>query len=148
MKNSEESALGLPLDYGAWLDSLKQLIGSARSQAVLTLNEKQVRLYHAIGCDILERQSRQGWGAKVIDRLSADLRAAFPDMKGLSKANLKYMRVFAQKCPDIEFGQQAADQLPWFHIVILLTKVVDPVQREWYASESIAPSILNRSSLH
>jgi hypothetical protein len=44
-------------------------------------------------------------------------------MKGFSHSNLKYMKYFAEHCPDIRFGQQPADQLPWFHIVLLLTKV-------------------------
>jgi len=62
-----------------------------------------------------------GWGAEVIDRLARDLKAAFPDMRGWSSSSLKYMRFFAQHCPEWRFGQQAADQLPWFHIVTLLT---------------------------
>jgi predicted nuclease of restriction endonuclease-like (RecB) superfamily len=138
MKNLEESALVLPQDYGEWLASLKQRIRSARQRAVMAMNEEQIRLYHSIGCDIIDRQKQQGWGAKVIKRLSADLRAAFPDMKGLSVSNLKYMRVFAQECPNLDIGQQSADQLPWFHIVILLTKVSNLVEREWYAAEAVA----------
>jgi predicted nuclease of restriction endonuclease-like (RecB) superfamily len=74
----------------------------------------------------------------VIDRLSADLRAAFPDMKGFSSRNLKYMKVFAQECPESQFGQQSAAQLPWFHIVTLLTKLTDPALRDWYAREAVA----------
>lgn len=81
----------------------------------------------------MERQNRQGWGAKVIDKLSSDLRTAFPQMKGLSSSNLKYMRFFAQECPELLIGQQAADQLPWFHIVTLLTQLAEPKTREWYA---------------
>ena len=80
---------------------------------MLAANGEQIRLYHDIGREILDRQSRQGWGAKVIDRLSVDLRAAFPDMKGLSASNLKYMRHFASEWPDRVIGQQSADQLPW-----------------------------------
>lgn len=57
----------------------------------------------------------QGWGAKVIDRLAADLRAVFPEGKGLSSSNLKYTRFFAEKWPTGLIGQQPADQLPWFH---------------------------------
>jgi hypothetical protein len=49
---------------------------------VLAVNQELVRLYHRIGAEILERQARQGCGAGVIDRLSSDLRAAFPEMKG------------------------------------------------------------------
>ncbi|WP_370575116.1 DUF1016 N-terminal domain-containing protein [Methanomethylovorans sp.] len=89
---------------------------------MLSANEEQIRLYHDIGRDILNRQSREGWGAKVIEKLSIDRREAFPDMKGLSATNLKYMRFCAQNCPDLRFGQQSADQLPWFHIIALLTK--------------------------
>ncbi len=157
-------AFPLPADYAGWLANLKQRIQGARQRALLSANAEQIRLYHDIGCDILERQSRQGWGAKVIDQLSMDLRAAFPGMKGLSTTNLKYMRFFAEHCPDRQFmqqtaaqitalsiGQQSADQLathsgksatvpdelPWFHIVTLLTKLTDPALREWYAREAI-----------
>ena len=117
--------LALPTDYSDWLASLKQRILGARQRALLSANEEQIRLYHDIGRDILERQNRQGWGAKVIDRLSSDLRIAFPDMKGLSTSNLKYMRFFAQECPDRQIGQQSADQLPWFHVITLITGLSD-----------------------
>ena len=129
-----------PTDYAAWVLSLKKRIAGARQKALLTANAEQIKLYHEIGLDILDRQNRQGWGAKVIDRLSVDLREAFPDMKGLSSSNLKYMRFFAQECPDRRIGQQSADQLPWFHIVILITKFSDPVIRDWYAREAIQQS--------
>lgn len=94
----------LPSDYSDWLTSLKQRILGARQRAILAVNDAQTRLYHEIGREILDRQSQQGWGAKVIDRLSADLRSAFPQMKGLSSSNLKYMRFFAQECPDRQIG--------------------------------------------
>jgi predicted nuclease of restriction endonuclease-like (RecB) superfamily len=96
-----------------------------------------VRLYHHIGAEILDRQSRQGWGAKVIDRLASDLREAFPEMKGFSNSNLKYMRFFAEMCPTGLIGQQPADQLPWFHLVTLLTKVSLDTEREWYATQAV-----------
>jgi predicted nuclease of restriction endonuclease-like (RecB) superfamily len=129
--------LAHPADYADWLADLKAQIRGARQRAVLSANQEQVALYHRIGTEILQRQERQGWGAKVIDRLSVDLREAFPDMKGLSSSNLKYMRYFAQLCPEMRIGQQSADQLPWFHIVTLLTKVSDPAAREWYAAQAV-----------
>jgi len=95
--------LPLPADYGDWLASLKSRIQGARQRALLSANAEQIQLYYDIGRDILERQSREGWGAKVIDQLSTDLRAAFPDMKGLSSRNLKYMKFFAEHCPDGQF---------------------------------------------
>lgn len=129
--------LKLPADYADWLTSLKREIISARQRALISANQEQVRLYHKIGTEILERQDRQGWGAKVIDRLSSDLRDAFPEMKGFSSSNLKYMRYFAQVCPDLQIGQQPADQLPWFHLVTLLTKVQDQDERQWYATQTV-----------
>jgi len=130
----------VPPEYAQWLADLKLRIRGARQQAVLAANGEQIRLYHELGREILERQGQQGWGARVVDRLSVDLRAAFPDMKGLSVSNLKYMRFFAQECADLRIGQQSADQLPWFHIVTLLTKLTDPSLREWYALEALRGS--------
>ena len=74
----------LPDDYAPWLLALKVRIRAARAQAVLAASAELVRLYHHIGTEILVRQERQSWGAKVIDRLAADLSDAFPEMKGLS----------------------------------------------------------------
>lgn len=127
----------LPPDYADWLTSLKRRIQGARQKAALAANGEQIQLYHDIGREILERQGGQGWGAKVIDRLSADLRAAFPDMKGFSVRNLHYMRVFAEECPSGRIVQQSAAELPWFHIVTILTRLSDPALREWYAREAL-----------
>ena len=136
MKRKKSKEKVFPADYAAWISSLKKRIAGARQKALLAANAEQIKLYHEIGRDILDRQNRQGWGAKVIDRLSADLREAFPDMKGLSSRNLKYMSFFAKMCPDLKIGQQPAAQLPWFHTVTLITKLSDPVAREWYAREA------------
>jgi hypothetical protein len=81
-------------DYAAWLVDLKSRMQRARSQAALAMNQELIRLYDHLGTEILERQQRQGWGAKVIERLATDLGESFPDMKGLSSRNLKYMKVF------------------------------------------------------
>ena len=85
-----------PAGYADWLAELKIRIHSAQQRAALAVNREPVLLYWQIGRDILQRQSREGWGAKVIERLAHDLRTAFPDMKGFSPRNLKYMRSFAQ----------------------------------------------------
>ena len=103
----------IPNGYLEWLEVLKGRIQAARSRAALAVNSELIRLYHQIGYDILQRQTQQGWGAKGIERVARDLKATFPDMKGFSTTNLKYMRYFAEHCPDMQFGQQPADQLPW-----------------------------------
>ena len=127
----------LPAGYADWLRQIKQDIAHARQRAALAVNAELVQLYGRIGREILARQESQGWGAKVIDRLALDLKDAFPDMRGWSSRNLKYMAFYAQHCPNGLIGQQAAAQLPWFHIVTLLTKLGDAAEREWYAVQTI-----------
>lgn len=118
--------------YDTFLHDLKNRIRTARTQAALAVNRELVLLYWQIGRDILERQEREGWGAKVIDRLATDLRTEFPDMKGFSPRNLKYMRKFSEAWPDEQFVQQAAAQIPWFHNCVVLDKLKDSTEREWY----------------
>jgi predicted nuclease of restriction endonuclease-like (RecB) superfamily len=127
----------LPDGYTGWLAGLKGQIADAQQRAVLAINREQIQLYWQIGRDILERQQQQGWGARIVERLAKDLQYAFPELKGFSSSNLKYMRYFAEHCPAMQIGQQPADQLPWFHIVTLLTKLGDDTLREWYAQQAI-----------
>jgi predicted nuclease of restriction endonuclease-like (RecB) superfamily len=127
-----------PDGYTDWLAELKTRIHTAQQRAALAVNRELVLLYWQIGRDILERQSREGWGAKVIDRLAHDLRIAFPDMKGFSPRNLKYMRSFAQAWPDADFVQAVLAQLPWYHQIALLDKLDDAEARRWYAAQAIA----------
>jgi predicted nuclease of restriction endonuclease-like (RecB) superfamily len=128
----------IPPGYGDWLRELKSRIQGARARAVLAANQEQIRLYHDLGREILARIEAEGWGRSIIERLSADLRAAFPEMRGLSARNLWYMRQFASACPDLRFLQQPAAELPWFHIVTLLTALKDDALRGWYASAAVA----------
>ncbi len=121
-----------PVGYAELLDQLKVRIRSARLQAALAVNRELIHLYWEIGRTILERQEREGWGAKVIERLAEDLRHEFPDMRGLSRANLFYMRAFAESYKDEQFVQQLAGQIPWYHNVIIFTKLKEQELREWY----------------
>lgn len=127
----------LPEGYANWLREVKERIRTAQQKAILTANRQMILLYWGIGRDIWKRQNKKGWGSKVINRLADDLRREFPEMKGFSPSNLKYMRRFAEECPNCRIGQQPADQLPWFHIVTLLTKVTGQEDREWYARAAI-----------
>ena len=135
--NKPASLTPPPEGYADWLADLKSRIHSAQQRATLAVNHELVLLYWQIGRDILARQDEAGWGAKVIDRLGHDLRAAFPDIKGFSPRNLKYMRAFAEAWPDAEFVQQAAAQLPWGHNLVLLDRLNTPAERRWYAAKGI-----------
>ena len=132
------SLMPSPVGYADWLADLKGRIHMAQQRATLAVNRELVLLYWQIGRDILARQSEQGWGSKVIERLALDLRAAFPDMKGFSPRNLKYMRAFADAWPDVEFVQEVLAQLPWYHQLALLDKLSTAEARRWYAAKAIA----------
>jgi predicted nuclease of restriction endonuclease-like (RecB) superfamily len=124
-----------PDDYQITFDSLVARVRTARAHALRRVNEELVALYWEIGREILDRQEREGWGAKVIDRLARDLRSVFPDM-GWSPRNLKYMRAFAKAWPDPEIVQGRLAQLSWWHQVALLEKLDDPETRLWYAAKA------------
>lgn len=127
----------LPDGFAEWLGDLKERIRAARQRAAFAVNTELLALYWQIGREIADRQETQGWGAKVIERISQDLRIAFPDMTGLSKRNLAYMRAFAMAWPDPEFVQQPAAQIPWAHHQVLLDKFDDAEPRLAYAAAAV-----------
>lgn len=126
----------LPVEYADWLTNLKRRIQTERLRVVLASNAAMVLLYWDIGQRILEKQQVKGWGAKIIDRLSFDLREQFPEMKGFSPRNLKYMRAFAAAWPKREIVQEALAQLSWYHNLALLEKLQTPELRLWYAAKA------------
>ncbi len=194
-RSSEQPSI--PAGYVELLDEIKGRIRSAQIKAALSVNYELLVLYWSIGRDIVQRQRREGWGAKVIDRLAADLRSEFPDMSGLSRTNVYRMRAFylayateptivpqaagrlaaKGKSKESQLAKQASAivpqaagqlghtkrpsssteilaqpvrelnapiwppavaRIPWFHNVILIEKLKDPSQRNWYAEQTIA----------
>lgn len=132
------SLLKRPPGYADWLTDLKARIHAAQQRAAAAANQELLQLYWQIGHDILDRRAQEGWGTGIIDQVSADLRAAFPDMKGFSRSNLKYMRAFAEAWPDLVIGQPAVGQLPWAHHLVLLAKLKTKDARLAYAAQTIA----------
>jgi predicted nuclease of restriction endonuclease-like (RecB) superfamily len=127
----------LPADYPTFFADLKERIRQAQHKAAVSVNREMIQLYWKIGRDILNNQEKLGWGSKVIDQLSQDLRRDFPGMKGFSVRNLKYMQAFAAAYPEEEFVQQVAAQLPWFHLCVLITRIKDPTERLFYLNKTI-----------
>lgn len=130
------TVIELPADYGDWLADLKKRIHTERLRVVIASNMAMVLLYWDIGTRILEKQNTHGWGAKIIDRLSHDLRQQFPEMKGFSPRNLKYMRAFAATWTERTIVQEALAQLTWYHNIALMEKLDAVEERLWYASKS------------
>jgi len=123
--------------YVTALKTLKEKIRVAQIKASLSVNSEMIRLYWEIGKTIVENQSKQGWGAKIIDKLSKDLQSAFPNMKGFSARNLNYMRLFYVAYQDVTIVQASLAQLPWYHNIALLEKTKSNNERLWYCEQTI-----------
>jgi predicted nuclease of restriction endonuclease-like (RecB) superfamily len=135
--NEDKSLSKNETGYFELLSYLKNRISDAQIRAAISVNKELIFLYWEIGKNIVEKQNREGWGSKVIDRLSRDLMKSFPDMKGFSPRNLKYMRKFAEENPNFEIVQEALAQLTWYHNITLMDKIGSPDERVWYARQAI-----------
>jgi predicted nuclease of restriction endonuclease-like (RecB) superfamily len=127
----------LPTDYTELLMTLKHEIRTARVRAALAVNRELVLLYWRMGKQILEKETQSGWGAKVVESLADDLKSEFPDMAGLSRRNLRYMKKIAAVYPDEQFLQQAAAKIPWFHNCVIMDKTNTDAEREFYIRKTI-----------
>ena len=121
-------------EYLDLVQMVKQKIKHAQHKATLSVNKELIILYHGIGCLI---NAHKSWGNKFIENLAADIKLAFPEVKGYSVRNLKYMAKFAATYEDEEFVQQAVAQIPWGHTIILLDKISDSTIRNWYIEKTI-----------
>lgn len=102
-------------------------------------NAEMIRLYWSIGQDIMERRDRQGWGSKVIQRLSVDLQREFPGRHGFSVSNLNYMRAMVAAWPTAgAIPPQTVEELPWGHVRALLDGLDRADERDWYAHMTVA----------
>lgn len=116
-------------EYLATIEQVKQEIKAAQYKAAVHVNTELIMLYHSIGCVI---NAHKSWGNKFIENLAQDIKLEFPQTTGYSVRNLKYMAKFAATYPDSEFVQQVVAQIPWGHNVVLLDKVSDADERNWY----------------
>lgn len=125
------------ISYQQLLLEIKNKIRAAQVRAIAAVNREMLFLYWDIGKSILERQKLYKWGSKIVDQLGEDLRAEYPEMEGLSKRNLLYMRQFALSYPDFEIVQAPLAQISWYHNITLLQKCPDETRRFWYAAAAL-----------
>lgn len=128
----------MPRWYPDLLASVSQRVNDGRASAIAAVNQQLVATYWAIGRDILERQQQEGWGSRVIERLSADLREKFPESKGFSPRNLMFMRALAGAWKGDAIVKAPLSQLPWYHHIALIQKLDDPAVRLWYATAAVS----------
>ncbi|MDR1901770.1 MAG: PDDEXK nuclease domain-containing protein [Treponema sp.] len=122
-------------EYIKIITKIKAQIREAQYRAVLSANSEMIKLYWNIGNTINEKSA---WGNKFIENLSRDIKYDFPDSTGYSVRNLKYMAKFAQTYPEgFQIVQRGVAQLPWRHNIVLMEKIKDKKQREWYLAKAI-----------
>ncbi|MBP1652999.1 MAG: hypothetical protein H6Q26_3156 [Bacteroidetes bacterium] len=86
-------------EYVTVLNEIKKKVQQAQLKTVIAANKHMLFLYWEMGNYILKHQHEQGWGAKIISLLAADLKKAFPSVKGFSSRHLLYMKQFAEAYP-------------------------------------------------
>ena len=154
----------LPNGYAQWRKDIEHLIDTAKLHTALNVNVGTLTLYWNIGKSILQKQEQDGWGKQVIEQLSKDLISRYPDDRGYSVRNLRYMKRFASAYPDFpilqvplaelkelpilqatlaklenegrKFVQVPLAQISWYHHISLLPKVKDEAERAYYITET------------
>lgn len=96
--------------YDGVLADLKELIAESRQRAAASVNRELILLYWQIGAVIVRQQEQAQWGDAVVERLAADLRTEFPEMKGFGRDNIFRMRQLAVSL--VEVDQWLADPQP------------------------------------
>ncbi len=144
MTTQTSASLSLPESYPVLLENIKIRIRESQIKTAMAVNHELIKLHWWIGSEIVRRQEVEGWKAQVIDRLCKDIQADFPGLKGFSRSNVFYMRLFyityARVQQAVGFSEVPPDychSIPWGHNVVLLNKVKDLVEREWCARRSV-----------
>lgn len=129
----------MPDWYGHRHDAIAQRDSLGRLSSTSAVHRELTATTWAIGRLIHDRQTDVGWGSRIIDRLSFDRKASFPDARGFSPRNQKYLRAFAHAWPEWAIVQSAAP-LPRFHQVTLLENLKTAETRLWYAAAALTSS--------
>ncbi len=127
-------------DYHIFISQIKQSIQQARNKAIRTVNSELINLYYSIGKQIVEKQKTSHWGEDLIGQIEIDLRQSFPDIKGFSRSNLFYMKKLFLFFEEQQIVPQAVGQIPWGHIRLILDKIKERKEAEFYIQKTIENS--------
>ncbi|NGX52964.1 MAG: hypothetical protein KR126chlam5_01271 [Candidatus Anoxychlamydiales bacterium] len=127
----------LSKEYKNLFKEIKAKVLSSQLKASLVVNSELIKLYWEIGKVVYQKQKSEGWGSKVIEKLSKDLKNTFSDIKGFSLTNIKYMVQFTKEYPNFLISQQAVDQIPWGHNMLIIQRLIDKDERIWYIKQTI-----------
>jgi predicted nuclease of restriction endonuclease-like (RecB) superfamily len=150
-KESQISKIKLDKQYVNWLKELKSKIQNVQLKAAVSVNKELLTFYWSLGEDIVIRQKNSKWGEGFIKQLSRDLSSSFPDMKGFSFSNLKYIKQWYLFYSDsFEKSQQAVGfilegqqlvaqitQIPWGHNIKIITKCKTKEEALFYVNNTM-----------
>ena len=126
------------IEYKAFLQSVKLRIQSAQIKAATAVNQELLRLYWDLAEQIVAKQQESAWGDRFLAQMSQDLKAEFPDMKGFSERNLKYMRQWFQFwSAQSAIRQQLVAQIPWGHNLMIVSKAKSIDEAVFYVQKTI-----------
>ncbi len=143
--------------YKRWIEDLKNRIQASQIKAAIKVNSELLDLYWQLGQEIILKQKEGNWGDAIIDQLSKDLTAAFPGIKGFSRANLFFIRKWflfyqpllivsqpVRQLPQsisqdqyFQFVSQLVRQIPWGHNREIITKCIDIKEALFYTQKII-----------
>lgn len=132
----------IPKGYAATLSGVKKEIHLAQIKAHTAANKELLKLYWSIGKVIYEKEKEEAWASKIIDTFAQDLQHEFPGIKGFSRANIFRMRAFYRAYAIVSEPPRQLEELPifnipWWHNVIILTKIKDTQEQLWYAKKAL-----------
>lgn len=125
-------------DYKDFILDIKQRVQSAQIKAAVIVNQTLLQLYWDLAGRIVAKQQATAWGDGFLLQMSRDLQAEFPDMKGFSLRNLKYMRQWFQFwSKQAAIGQQLVAQIPWGHNLVIISKIKNPHEAMFYVQKTM-----------
>jgi predicted nuclease of restriction endonuclease-like (RecB) superfamily len=125
-------------EYRSFIQEVKQRIQSAQIKAAISVNQTLLQLYWELAEQIVEKQQETSWGDHFLEELSRDLKAEFPEMKGFSVRNLKYMRQWFNFWVDnLSIGQQLVAQIPWGHNLLIISRLKKIDEALFYVRKTI-----------
>ena len=116
------------------LSQIKNEVNNTKQKVIVSANKELILMYYRIGIKLKENNS---WGSSFIDNLAKDLKITYPNIKGMSARNLRYMKKFATIYENNEFLQEVLAKLTWYHNIILMDRVKELEAKKWYAINAI-----------
>lgn len=121
-------------EYRQIVNDVCTQIQIAQQQAVAGINRAMINQYWFVGNIINKNNS---WGNAFIENLARDIKATFPNLRGFSERNLRYMSKFAEIYKDLDISATPLQNLPWRHNIVIMERLEDDKQRIWYAAQAL-----------